>query len=246
MASAATTHQDARPGTRPQVMGNRIPSSQSGLAVPLVVTVVLLAVLAGLWFGVRWYDRRSEGQGAVTTQLQAGTALPRPKPLAHFVMTDQDGHEMTEAGLLGKWTFTAIGFTTCHDICPQTMATFAALQRQIGAVAGGSMPQFLMFSADPGRDTPEKLAQFVRQFHPDFLGAIGSDEAMRAVARDLGGLYVRIDDPKSSDGYTLDHSASIYLINPQGQLAAIFSAPHDPALMVQDFMTLVRKAGPKT
>jgi len=66
------------------------------------------------------------------------------------------------------------------------------------------------------------------------------------VARDLGGLYVRVDDPKSSDGYTLDHSASIYLINPQGQLAAIFSAPHDPALMVQDFMTLVRKAGPQT
>ncbi len=245
MASANTALLDTRLGTCPRVNGNTW-SSQTGFAMPLVAVVVFLAVLAGLWFGASWYGHRSAGPDPVTAQLQAGTALPRPKPLAHFVMTDQDGHEMTEASLLGKWTFTAIGFTTCHDICPITMATFAALQRQIGAVAGGQAPQFLLFSADPGRDTPEKLAQFVRQYHPDFLGATGSDDAMRAVTHDLGGLYVRVNDPKSTDGYTMDHSASIYLINPQGQLAAIFSAPHDPTLMVQDFMTLVHTAEPQT
>jgi protein SCO1/2 len=246
MAPAATANQSPRPGTRrPQISG--ISSSfQSGFATPLVVAVVLLAVLLGLWFGADWYGHRSAGPSSMTAQLQAGTALPRPKPLAHFVMTDQDGQEMTEVSLRGKWTFTAIGFTTCHDICPVTMATFAALQRQISAVAGGAVPQFLLFSADPGRDTPEKLAQFVRQFHPDFLGATGSDEAMKAMARDLGGLYMRVNDPKSTDGYTMDHSASIYLINPQGQLVAIFSTPHNPALIAQDFMALVHTTGPQT
>ena len=69
---------------------------------------------------------------------------------------------------------------------------------------------------------------------------------LKAVTRDLGALYARVNDPKSALGYTMDHSASIYLIDPQGQLAAIFSAPHDPALMAQDFMALVHAARPQT
>ncbi|MGB7550465.1 MAG: SCO family protein [Chromatiaceae bacterium] len=161
-------------------------------------------------------------------------------------MTDQDGREMTEAALRGKWTFAAIGYTTCPDICPMNMATFVALQQRIGATARGPGPQFLLISVDPERDTPERFAQYVRHFHPDFLGATGSDDILKAVTRDLGALYARVNDPQSALGYTMDHSASIYLINPQGQLAAIFSAPHDPALIAQDFMALVHTAGPQT
>jgi len=126
------------------------------------------------------------------------------------------------------------------------MATFVALQQRIGATARGPGPQFLLISVDPERDTPERFAQYVRHFHPDFLGATGSDDILKAVTRDLGALYARVNDPQSALGYTMDHSASIYLINPQGQLAAIFSAPHDPALIAQDFMALVHTAGPQT
>lgn len=222
-------------------------SSQSGLTAPVIVVVALLAALVGLWFGADWYGHHRGGPSPVVpAQLQAGTALPWPKPLAPFVMTDQDGREMTEAALRGKWTFAAIGYTTCPDICPMNMATFVALQQRIGATARGPGPQFLLISVDPERDTPERFAQYVRHFHPDFLGATGSDDILKAVTRDLGALYARVNDPQSALGYTMDHSASIYLINPQGQLVAIFSAPHDPALMVQDFMALVHTAGPQT
>ena len=221
-------------------------SSQSGFTVPVVVAVALLAALVGLWWGADWYGHRRAGPIPVAAQLQAGTALPWPKPLAPFVMTDQDGREMTEAALRGKWTFAAIGYTTCPDICPMNMATFVALQQRIGATARGPGPQFLLISVDPERDTPERFAQYVRHFHPDFLGATGSDDILKAVTRDLGALYARVNDPQSALGYTMDHSASIYLINPQGQLAAIFSAPHDPALIAQDFMALVHTAGPQT
>ena len=221
-------------------------SPRSGFAAPVIVAVALLAALVGLWLGAEWYGHRQAGPSPAAPQLQAGTALPRPKPLTPFVMTDQDGREMTEASLRGQWTFAAIGYTTCPDICPMTMATFVALHQRIGTTAGGQGPRFLLISVDPERDTPERFAQYVHHFHPDFLGATGSEEVLKSVTRDLGALYMRVEDPNSALGYTMDHSASIYLIDPRGQLAAIFSPPHDPTLMVQDFMTLASAARHQT
>ena len=216
------------------------PSTRTGSTAQIAVAIAIFAAALGLWFGADWTGDRRAGPAPAMAQLQVGTALPQPKPLAHFVLTNQDGREMTEASLRGKWTFAAIGYTSCPDICPMTMATFAALQRQIGSAAGGQGPEFLLISVDPERDTPERLAAYVRHFHPGFLGATGSDEVLRAVTRDLGGLYARVDDPKSALGYTLDHSASIYLIDPEARLAAIFSTPHDPAMMARDYATLTK------
>jgi len=151
---------------------------------------------------------------------------------------------MTEASLRGTWTFAALGYTSCPDVCPMTMATFAALQRQIGSAEGGQAPRFLLISVDPERDTPERLAQYVHHFHPGFLAATGAQPVLQALARDLGGLYVRVDDPKSALGYTVDHSAAIYLLDPDARLAAIFSTPHDPTKMARDFAALTRGAEP--
>lgn len=217
-------------------------SSRPGVPSLLAVAVAIAAVAAGLWFGAGWFKAgvRSMAPAAPTAvALAAGTPLPQPKPLKPFALIDQDGRALTGEGLAGHWTFAAIGYTTCPDICPMTMATFVALAREIGGGVAEA-PRFLFISVDPKRDTPERLAQYVRHFNADFQGATGTDAELQALVRDLGGLYARVDDPKSALGYTMDHSASIYLIDPQGQLAAIFSAPHDPAMMVRDFATLIK------
>jgi protein SCO1 len=216
------------------------PAARTGPTARVAVAVALFAALAGLWLGMHRFGDRSTGSVPAAGQLEAGTALPQPKPLAHFVLSDQDGREMTEASLRGKWTFAAIGYTTCPDVCPMTMATFVALKRQIGVVAPGQGPQFLFISVDPDRDTPERLAQYVRHFDPGFVGATGSGDGLKTVTRDLGGLYARVEDPNSALGYTMDHSAAIYLIDPDARLAAIFSAPHDAQAMARDFAALVR------
>ncbi len=220
---------------------------QVGAALVIVAVVLaLVAALAGLWFGMQ---HLGSGQGSVVgpgIQLKVGTALPRAKALASFVLVDQDGREMTEQGLRGRWTFAAIGYTTCPDVCPMTMATFVALNREIGALDTAQVPQFLFISVDPQRDTPERIGQYVRHFDPDFLGATGTDAALGALVRDLGGLYARADAPDSALGYTMDHSASIYLIDPEARLAAIFSTPHDPAMMAQDYVALAGGAAPSS
>jgi len=221
------------------------PEPQPFPTAPVAVTLAVLAVLAGLWLGADWTGQRKSVPGPATVQLQAGTQLPQPKPLKPFALTDQDGQTLTGEGLAGHWTFAAIGYTTCPDVCPMTMATFVALQRQIAAAAAPA-PQFLLISVDPERDTPERLAQYVRHFHPAFLGATGSQDVLQGLTRDLGGLYVRVEDTKSALGYTMDHSASIYLIDPEGRLVAIFSTPHEPAIMARDFSALLNAATPHT
>ena len=208
-------------------------------AVLLFVLIAGAAVAAGLWFGVATFRGLS---GSAPPQLQAGTLLPQPRPLADFSLTDQDGRPFSLANLRGHWTFLAIGYTSCPDICPMTLATLDALE---GAIAkedtregGQPRAQFLFISVDPERDTPERLAQYVRYFNPDFIGATGDDAQLRALAAQLGVLYAKVDGQDTAMGYLMDHSASILLLDPQGRLSAIFSAPHDADRMAADFISI--------
>ncbi len=206
----------------------------------LFVLIAGVAVAAGLWFGTTVFRGLS---GASPLVLQEGTLLPQPRPLADFSLTDQDGRPFSLANLRGHWTFLAIGYTHCPDICPMTLATYDAIEGEIAKAAsgeGGKTPvQFLFISVDPGRDTPERLAQYVRYFNPRFLGATGDEVQLRALAAQLGLLYAKVEGQDTAMGYLMDHSASILLVDPEGRLTAIFSTPHDARLMAADYLALV-------
>lgn len=211
----------------------------AGLGNLLFVLIGGVAIAAGLWFSLWTFGGLSKPAPPL---LQAGTLLPQPRPLADFALTGQDGSPFSLANLRGHWTFLAIGYTHCPDICPTTLATFVAIKDRVmgdGAEQGGEAPaQFLFISVDPQRDSPERLAQYVHYFAPDFLGATGEDPQLRALVAQLGLLYARVDGQDTAMGYLMDHSASILLIDPQGRLSAIFSAPHDPVAMAADFLAI--------
>ena len=195
-----------------------------------------LALAGGLWLGATLLP----GAGTPPIpQVSVATVLPQPRPLADFRLVDQDGAPFTLEALRGQWTFLAIGYTHCPDICPTTLATFAAIASGLGGGGEGRAPtRFLFVSIDPGRDTPERLAQYVRYFDPGFLGATGEDAQLRAFAAQLGLAYAKVEGQDTALGYLMDHSASILLVDPDGRLAAIFSAPHDSARMALDFMAI--------
>lgn len=224
--------------------GPRRPKGQPGLTV-LFLLIAGAALVAGLWFGATAY-RKLSTPGPVV--LEAGTLLTEPRPLADFALTDQDGRPFSLANLRGAWTFLAIGYTYCPDVCPMTLATFKTVDRLIveGASARGvaARPRFLFVSVDPGRDTPERLAQYVRYFNPAFLGATGEDVQLRALAAQLGLLYARVEGQDTAMGYLMDHSATIVLVDPEGRLSAIFSAPQDATRMASDFMTIATNHQP--
>jgi protein SCO1/2 len=118
------------------------------------------------------------------------------------------------------------------------MATYVALDREINSDQGGEPASFLLLSVDPERDSPERLARYVRWFNPGFIGATGDHEALQRLTGQLGVIYARADQQETAMGYLVDHSASILLIDPQARLAAIFSAPHRVGDMAADYATL--------
>jgi protein SCO1/2 len=175
-------------------------------------------------------------QGTVTS----ATLTNDTQPLPDFSFARNAG-PLTNAELLGHWTLMFFGYTYCPDICPTSLATVKDLRTRLQA-AGVLPPQVLFVSVDPARDTPERMASFVQFFDPSFVGATGGDAALAPLVKHLGVHYQRLDST-DKEHYTVDHSAAIYLIDPQGRLKAVFSWPHDPAAMAADYPKIIVPGG---
>ncbi len=221
------------------------PTQEAGFIVRLAFVIAIGAAVAGVWFGMDYWVPATV-RPIAEVALKTGTKLPNPRPLQPFTLTDQDGQPLTLDSLRGHWTFLAIGYTACPDICPTLMATFKAVARQITPSGAKPAADFLFVSVDPERDTPQRLAEYVHYFSPDFRGGTGSDDALQAFTRQLGLLYQRVAMPESALGHVVDHSSSILLIDPEARLSAIFSAPHDPQAIATDFGVVVADHPPKS
>lgn len=201
----------------------------------IIATLVIVTTLAAYWFG-----RPADGPGQpnrIPAALQS-VLWPEPKPLPDFTLTDHMNRPLTRDAFLGQWTFLFFGYTSCPDVCPTTLAILQNVADQLEAATGALTPTGYVFvSVDPPRDTPERLAAYVRHFHPKFIGASGAENAIAALARELYILYERADS-RSADDYDINHTASILLIDPQARLFGKFSPPHNPAEMVNQFNQL--------
>jgi len=130
-------------------------------------------------------------------------------------LTDHNGKPRRLEDFRGKAVVVFFGFTQCPDVCPTTLADAAQAMRQLGADAG--RVQVLFVTVDPERDTQEALAKYVPAFDPRFLGMVGDLEATRRAAKEFK-VYFEKRPGKTPDGYSIDHSAQSYVIDPQGRL----------------------------
>lgn len=132
-----------------------------------------------------------------------------------FHLTDASGKPRQLADFKGKAVVMFFGYTQCPDICPTTMSKLHEAMKQLGDEA--NRVQVLFVTLDPERDTPTLLAQYVPSFDPSFLGLYGSLDVTAATAKDYRVFYQK--QPGSKPGsYTIDHSAGLYVYDPQGRL----------------------------
>ncbi|MCP3670384.1 MAG: SCO family protein [Gammaproteobacteria bacterium] len=192
----------------------------------LAVSWLILVVVAVVYF------RPSEK--AVPTELM-GVLRPDPKPLQQFNLVDHNNKPYKLERLKGKWTFMFFGYTFCPDICPTTMTALTATMSQIRNTPGADKDvQVTFVSVDPQRDTPEKLAKYMGYFNKEFIGATGEKAELDALVSQVGAGYVM--EPETGPGeYLISHAASIFLMNPDGELVASFSQPHYPATIAHQF-----------
>ena len=170
--------------------------------------------------------------------LERATLFEASRPLPAIALQDQSGQAFDLARMHGHWTLLFFGFTNCPDVCPTTLATLAEARRQLADLPPDEIPEVVLATVDPARDTPAALARYVAHFDPSFTGITGSRESIEVFTRDLG-VVVMIGEPAADGSYTVDHSAAIFLIDPAAAFTALFSTPHDAGTIARDYRRIV-------
>lgn len=166
------------------------------------------------------------------------TLRPESKLLSEFSLTDQSGKEFTLDRLRDKWTFIFFGYTACPDICPTTLTE---MNKTANALAGKKLQKddihFIFVSVDPERDNVENMKEYMAYFNPDFIGLTGAQSQLDNLMKQLSILAVR-EKSTTSDNYTMGHSSSIRLIDPQARWLASFSPPHNGNEIAEKFISV--------
>ena len=138
-----------------------------------------------------------------------------------FSLVGEDGKTVTDRDFRGRYMLVFFGFTHCPDICPAELQVIAQALEQLGDKAKTVVPIFI--TLDPERDTPEAMANYVKSFGPNFVGLTGSSEAIAAAAKAYRVVYAHIENKDSPGDYSVDHSALVYLMDPEGRYVTHFS-----------------------
>jgi protein SCO1/2 len=154
-----------------------------------------------------------------------------------FALTGHDGRPRTLADFRGKAVVIFFGFTQCPDVCPTALSTLAEAMNRLGPDA--ARVQGLFVTIDPERDTADLLSRYVPAFHPSFLGLYGDAEATARVAKEFKVLYQKVPG-QTPDTYTMDHSAGLYLFDPQGRLRVFESHGQGAEAIAHDLREMLR------
>lgn len=191
----------------------------------IIIGLVLgIAIAAGFALSLR--DAREPAVSLTATVLPVGNELP------DFALLDQDGAAVGRSVFEGQWDVVFFGFTNCPDICPATMTVLGQARRELESRGQDPLPRIVLVSVDPERDTPEAMARYVAYFGDDNLGLTGELVEVRKLTDALGVFFQKAG--ADGEAYGVDHSTVVLVIDPEGRLKALFSAPHEVANLVHD------------
>jgi protein SCO1/2 len=196
------------------------------------VIIALLATAAGIW-SARLVLQRSEPQDELSA-----TRFPVARDVQPFELIDHNNVVFNNASLQRHWSFMFFGYTYCPDVCPTTLSVLNSVAQRLQDVDEDI--RFIMVTVDPERDTPERLAEFVTYFNGDFIGVTGTDEGLEQLTRQLGVLHVRVQPEPGSEGYLMDHTAAVFLFDPDGRYHAVFSPPLSAEKISGDFRKMLQ------
>lgn len=174
-----------------------------------------------------------------------GTILSKPKPVTAFSLESKKYHSFTLANLKGHWTLMFFGFSNCGYVCPTTLSALSKMTDQlISQLPASKLPQVVMVSVDPDRDTVSRIQEYVDSYHAGFIGVRGPMQSLKVLSDQMSVVFNKVaskdGDPKH---YMINHSAEIMLIDPNANLRAFFSFPHTGDQMAKDYMSIVNSVG---
>lgn len=200
--------------------------------------VGIVAIAAGMLLSRALLDR------SAGPTLAKATLIDPARPLPPLAFIDQNGQPFSPEQLRGHWSILFFGFTSCPDVCPTTLALLAQVEQKLADMPTEQRPHIVLVSVDPKRDTPERLAQYVKSFSPTFTGITGEQDAIHEFALKMG-VPVAISQQPGGN-YTVDHSAAIFVVDPNGALRALSSTPHEVPIIAEDYRSIVAAYPPSS
>ncbi len=169
-----------------------------------------------------------------------GSLLDPPLPAFNITLTDAAGQPFRLDDQRGRVVLLFFGYTYCPDVCPTTLADFQFIERQLAGQGLADRVRMVFITVDPERDTPSQLKAHLGLFSPNIIGLSGSLAELEEVYRAYG--VARVVQPVSGgQGYLVDHTARVYVIDSAGSLRLTFPFGLDKHHMLNDITYLVNE-----
>jgi len=232
-----------------QPPAKRVQPRQTGISrLAILMLLALVSVSAGVWFG-QWQQANKPNTAGNLDQLQNGLAntllFPEDyKTLPAFSLIDENNEPVDETSFQGKWSMMFFGFTHCPDICPITLSVLRDARELLVNNDSATAPfQTVFVSVDPNRDTPAMIKPYISSFGTDVRAITGDLNGILELTRELSivvSYNAREDDPSD---YSVDHTSSILLVDPQSRIRAKFNLPHEVDTIADDYKQVVTALG---
>ena len=209
----------------------------------VIILIAALAAGLGLWAGQHRFGAPAATQWP---QTRAVRLFDPPRELPAFSLRQSDGTPLVPGELKGHWTLVFLGFTQCPDICPTTLATMARAQQQWASIPDSTRPRVLFVSVDPERDTPDRIGEYAHAFHRDTLAATADVPALENFSRSLSMVFAKVPpaDGAPANEYSVDHSAAMAVLDPQGRMSGVIQPPLDAQAIAADLAALTAATAP--
>ncbi|HUK07074.1 MAG TPA: SCO family protein [Stellaceae bacterium] len=194
----------------------------------VILATALLICGLGAPLAMLWYHATAQSPVVYAT---------RPTIGGPFALTATAGSIVTERTYHGKIVLVYFGYTYCPDACPTTLNEIAGALRELGPLAERIQPLFI--TIDPQRDTPKVLAEYVQSFDPRIVGLTGTTSQIAAAAKAYGVYYAPYKAEGVPDGYLMDHTAIVFVMDEDGRFVATFTQDTPAAQMADRLRKLM-------
>ncbi len=192
---------------------------------------VFLAVVA---FTYIFLSQQQTAFQSVTKKLPGAVKIGGP-----FKLTSHKGGVFDSTSLAGKPYLVFFGFTHCPDICPTTLLE---VSKQVQALGDDAKDlQVLFITVDPERDTQDTLSKYLSSFDERIIGLTGQKSEIKRVADLFFAKYEKVASEDSADAtdYTMNHTASIFLMNRKGNFAGTLDFQEQPDVRIKKLKRLI-------
>ena len=171
-------------------------------------------------------------------ELITGKFLSQPLPIKPFSLINQYQEDFNKEDLQNKWSILFFGYTNCPDVCPTTIYKLSEIQKKIAQKKElNDQLQVILITLDPKRDSVTRLREYLAFFGPSLIGLTGNDSEISKITSNLSVYFEQVGEEKQ---YDFNHTASIFLIGPEGTVIASFSPASKSEELTQDILNIIQ------